>query len=523
MNWGICLIRSRLALYLVVIGLVGLLVACSSEATPATPTAAVTPAASPTASPTNTPIPLKLLNIEPVTGYIGDPFTVTGEGLTPNKEVELVWATVDGSYVNQASAESVLFHERKFVEKRVSLGSATTDAQGRFSATVTAPEDYGEVHDIYAIVDGKDAARGGFRILRTATITPTKGPVGTPITITVKGISVKSYENTMALRYDNKYTGFVTAVTTRGTAIFQIRAAGPPGQHTIQVSGASPGTPYLNLQQSPVAHVPMDFKWVFTVTEDNGPPPDSLEWPDMDHTALASEAIPRTTAGSVLAAPGASAALEPASGPILSQATLYANGLPSNTEVELFWVTARGNRLSPSGWGLYETSLLKTSPAQDGSLTASFQVPDGLGGWHVVRVAQGDKVLAEAPYFVERSLVGVTPKRVKAGEIFTVQVKGIGWTELDNGVAVTYDNAYIGYACGFNSNGDVTITLVATGGPGTHLIDLYPMIYHGGRSISQAKELWNYEIPFLTFVQDFPGLELGYALPAFRLAIEVVE
>ena len=50
------------------------------------------------------------------------------------------------------------------------LGSALVDGQGRVSAKLTAPEDFGEVHDIYAVIDGRDAARGGFRILRSATL-----------------------------------------------------------------------------------------------------------------------------------------------------------------------------------------------------------------------------------------------------------------------------------------------------------------------------------------------------------------
>ena len=66
---------------------------------------------------------------------------------------------------------------------------------------------------------------------------------------------------------------------------------------------------------------------------------------------------------------------------------------------------------------------------------------------------------------------------MKAGQPFIVELKGVGWTQLDNTVAVTYDNSYIGYACGFNSNGYVRIQLFATGEPGTHLIDLYPLLY----------------------------------------------
>ena len=35
--------------------------------------------------------------------------------------------------------------------------------------------------------------------------------------------------------------------------------------------------------------------------------------------------------------------------------------------------------------------------------------------------------------------------------MFQVHLKGVGWTQLDNTVAVTYDNGYVGYGCGFNS------------------------------------------------------------------------
>jgi hypothetical protein len=49
----------------------------------------------------------------------------------------------------------------------------------------------------------------------------------------------------------------------------------------------------------------------------------------------------------------------------------------------------------------------------------------------------------------------------------TIHLKGVGWTEYDNIYVATYDNAYMGYACGFNSRGDVVINFTATGEPGT--------------------------------------------------------
>jgi hypothetical protein len=87
---------------------------------------------------------------------------------------------------------------------------------------------------------------------------------------------------------------------------------------------------------------------------------------------------------------------------------------------------------------------------------------------------------------------------------------------VTNTLAVTHDDAATGYACGFNSNGDITIDLIATGKPGTHLINLYPAIYKGKDRVP-----WNYQTPFLTYAQEFPARFAGYRLSAYRLAIEV--
>jgi len=490
------------------------------------PAASLTPPALAQApKPNGEPALVKLLKVEPVKGFVGDSFTITGDGLTPGKKVDFFWSSVEATYITKVMADNVEYHERKYEEKRVRLGDAAVDAHGRLSVSFVAPDDFGEVHDIYAVMDGQDVARGGFRILRSAAITPTEGPVGAPITVTIKGLSWRGFEQFMALRYDNKYTGEISAVTTGGTAVFQIRAAGPAGKHIIQINNSTATAPgaYLNTQQSPqdyiYAHLDnkQEFRFVFNVTKDNGPPPDTLQWPDSDRVARLSSHVQRTTV-STKPASSSVATLNPASGPILSQTTLRATGLPPDTEVGLFFVTARGNRMGPSGWNLESVPLLNTKTKADGSLTASIQIPDDLGGWHVVKVTAPERVLIEVPYYLEQNLVAIKPQRVKVGETFTLQLKGGGWTELDNTVAVTYDNAAMGYACAFNSNGDVTINLIATGHPGTHLIDIYPAIYKGKDRVP-----WNYQTPFLTYARDFPALALGYKLPAYRLAIEIVE
>ena len=460
---------------------------------------------------------LRLIKSAPDNGPGGMPFTVTADGLPPGKTASLIWATVDGKYDTTASPENVTFNKRVFTDKRLALGTAPIGTDGTLQASFKAPEDFGEVHDLFLSVDGQDVAHGGFRVMRQVSLSPAEGPIGTPITIKVTGLGSSQYNNTIDVRYDNMPVGIITAVTTRGTTEGSIRASGASGKHVIDIDHGARSVPFLNNQQSGTANIP-DWRLWFTLTDDKTMPQASVDWPQQNVAALTSAAAPSTTADTGNATAAGNASVSPVSGPILSQVTVAAGGLQPQSEVDIVWVTARGNRTSPTGWALTDTPLGKGTTGADGTLNAGFQVPDDLGGWHVVKLVRGDSVIAQIPYFVERSLVGVTPHQVKVGDVFTVHIKGVGWTELDNGTAMTYDNAYIGFACGFASNGDVTVNLVATGAPGIHLIDLYPMVYQG----SHGEAPWGYQEPLLSYRIDTPGLPLGYRLPAFRLAIEVV-
>lgn len=505
------------------------LIGCSSKSdetakSTATPETAAGAAATATATPAGAAtsaatIPANLISLKtaPERGPGGTKFTITGQGLKPSTRLDFVWQTVDGSYKTELVNNELQYIDRQWTPRRASLGQVTTDAEGKFTGNFTAPEDFFGVHDIYALVDGTEAAKAGFAIERTFELTPREGPVGTPIKVRVTGLGSSAYTSTGAIRYDNTYMGFVSATTTHGTAEFLMRAAGPVGSHVIQFDGASHALPYLNIEQSPVASI---NKWAvpFRVTKDNGAPTNTLEWPDQTRVSAAPKQGRTTVGGSNIAAGStARATLAPAAGPIKTASKLDVTGLPPGTAVDLHWMNVTGNRVV-GGWSLVETPLGKATVSADGKISAPIAVPDTLGGWHAIRVVAGDKTLAEVPFFVERSIDSVTPQKVKAGEKFTVHVKGIGWTELDNGVAVTYDNTYVGMACGFNSNGDVTMLMVATGEPGTHLIELYPMIYDN----AHGKYPWQYNLPHLTFAQDHPSLDLGYKLPVYRLAVEVV-
>jgi hypothetical protein len=113
----------------------------------------------------------------------------------------------------------------------------------------------------------------------------------------------------------------------------------------------------------------------------------------------------------------------------------------------------------------------------------------------------------------ETSIVSMTPASGPVGTPITIHLKGVGWTEYDNIYVATYDNSYMGYACGFNTGGDVIIHMTAAGAPGPHVIDFYPGIYQGPQD--QAQQL--YRLPMLTYADDHPGNHI----PALRFMFDV--
>ena len=257
----------------------------------------------------------------------------------------------------------------------------------------------------------------------------------------------------------------------------------------------------------------------FRITKDAGAPKPSLEWPANVQPTMSD----RTTVvpASVGASSTSTAKLDSTTGPILSKVNVTAAGLTPNVPVALQWTSVVGNRVNCTGtcWNFVNQPLGSAQVGADGTLKSQITVPDGLGGWHAVQVVQNGQIKAQVSYYVKRSFVSI-PKTVKAGKPFIVEVKGVGWTQIDNTVAVTYDNSYIGYACGFNSNGYVRIQLTASGEPGTHLIDLYPLLYTQQPAYPYSQLGM---VPLLGFANDAPGLAAGYNLPAYRLAITVVK
>jgi hypothetical protein len=483
---------------------------------PSIPGAAPLPG--PVASAAKTAATMGVLSTKPDTGRAGTAMTISGANLPANKDVAVTWGTANVTWVVDARPDSVDYLGRKADKLAVVLGTAKTDANGSFTVPLKVPKDFGGIHDIYAVVDGTQVAKGGFLISRSATMTPKRGPIGTMITLTYTGLGSSLYEGGAALYYDNKYVGAVMANWTRGTAVVRFRASGPVGKHIINIGDAI-SVDYLNIPQSPIPWG-TGAAFTFKVTKDKGRPATRIDWP----VPVAPTLDARTTLEEVGAADHKTGTMTLGStaGPVLSKVDLTASGLTPNAPVNLVWSTVVGNRVNCTGtcWSFVSIPLGTATATPAGTVASTVTVPDGLGGWHVIQLMQGGKVMAQQPYFVKRSVVGLSTLKMKAGTHFTLHLKGVGWTQLDNTIAVDYDNSYVGYGCGFNSNGDVVMNMVATGGPGTHLIDMYPLLYT--QQPSYANTPYGM-VPVLTYASDFPGLALGYQLPAIRMAITVVK
>jgi hypothetical protein len=497
---------------------------------------------SPTFTVANT---LGAVNVTPVEGVEGVPVTLSGTGLPANTSVAVEWSTSSATWVADVEPDTVNYLGRANSSFNVTLATVTTDANGAYSYSFKAPADFGGLHTIYAVVNGVELAQGGFTLLRTLTVTPTRGPIGTPITITYTGMGASLYTGGASVLWDNHYTGEMMANWTRGTASIQIRAAGPVGTHFIQIGNAI-SYMYLNVAQSPIPYT-NGGTVAFHTIKDDGPPLASIEWPAKVN-ATVSQVTTLTNAG-LDPNSKAVATLTKSQGPVDTADTLNVTGLPTSGTQQLVWSTVVGNRVNCNStcWA-FNSVPLGSATVTNGDLSANITIPDGLGGWHVVQVMNGSTIEAQVPFYVAESIFPVKEANGKysaglasandttaglatgqaglgghvfrQGQEFTISIKGVGWTQLDNTLGVDYDNSYMGYGCGFNSNGYMVIHLRATGGVGTHLIDLYPMLY----SLSPSFASTPYGmVPVLSYARDYPGLALGYHVPAIRFAITVIK
>src|ERR1700737_2365788 len=170
------------------------------------------------------------LIVAPEHGPTGTPLTVAAEGLPPGEEFQLVWRTVDGAW-KVTDAE---YRGREYRAVAYEIAKLKTDQTGRLNAQFVAPEDFGFMHDIVLQQGGRLFTQTGFSIDMTVEISPKSGPVGTPITVEAKGIGWGSLVNSGAALHQNNFTGWISSVTTHGSARFTIPATGGPGVHLLE-------------------------------------------------------------------------------------------------------------------------------------------------------------------------------------------------------------------------------------------------------------------------------------------------
>jgi hypothetical protein len=454
------------------------------------------------------------LKVTPEHGPVGTPVTITGEGFPAGQNYQLVWSTVKGSWKTTIAE----YLGREYTPINYQIATVKSDGAGRVTARFDAPEDFGFGHDILLQQGSRLLTKTAFSIDMTFKLLADNVPVGTPIPIEVLGIGWRELEGSWVMLYDNRFNGWISAVTTSGTARFTVPAVGRPGRHVIEVVHSDFTFPYRNMQQSPAPDRPQ-FKVGFTITPGPAvlPPPPSQQAQKQVHR------LPPQ--GELVATPTFSGVDQPV--------VVKGSGFEPGKRVALNWNTVTGNRISGgqvldsvasrmaagngdrtggSGWEERSRAIAEAMADSAGDVEFHFKAPDDLGGQHGLWADAGGGKRKTGIFWIAPTALPLDVARGPVETTFKIHLKGVGWSESANIYTVVYDNGHSGYACGFNSQGDIEIFMQATGDPGWHFIDLYPAIYKG----KETRPV-NYRLPQLTADQDHPGEDL----PIFRFAFEV--
>lgn len=464
--------------------------ASADTATPATSTVTTNLSNSPYAVLGTVSTQPALLTLNPNNSLVGHQVSWSASGLPANTSLRLVWETYTGQWQTQAEH----FIGAQYTPGNTTLLQVTTDANGNVSGTFRAPSGFGDTHMVGLVDSAGDVVAAGTLILSpVATIVGSSVAEGLFFHIHVDGVGVGGYTSVYEVLYDNRLLGNVSAVTTSGQADFTVRAEGGVGSHTIQLVVGGVEGPYLNAAQSPFKYRP---NYSFTVNVTPGQP------------TTVSDALPQAKPS-----PGNHLTASISSGIVGDKFTLSGESLTPNHPYQIVWNTMAGSRVSGSGYNTEQIQLGTVTTDASGNFSKSLTVPDDLGGpAHTIQLLDGATVAGDTSFRIYPSLISA-PKTVTVGQQFTVNLHGVGWTEYDNTYAVNYDNSTIGYVCGFNSHGDVTIQLQATGAPGLHYVDLYPSVYKGQQTLPYL-----FGIPLLTYAKDHPGDDL----PAIHVVVNVV-
>ena len=188
-----------------------------------------------------------------------------------------------------------------------------------------------------------------------------------------------------------------------------------------------------------------------------------------------------------------------------SSVTVTGAGFAPGALLPITWSTRQGSNIL--GYHLVNLPLRNVTAGADGGFSFTMNAPSDLGGLHFISAGNLTRN-SNGTLFLQRT-ASISSDQGPAGTQIVITLLGVGWNYNTNIVAIDYDNSYIGYACGFNSQGNVTVTVTASGQPGLHTIDIYPSIWWG-TSTPAAQLTAEYRYPLLT-PQDHPAL-----MPSFH-------
>jgi hypothetical protein len=485
--------------------LFSVLAACSSDDTETGKTEEESETTESSANAEQETIVLNNIELSVPDAYIGETVEFKADELQPNQDYQIKWNEFDGYY----DIEGIYtFVGPKYDSEDIVLVEGKSNEEGIWEGSFEVPEGFGGDHTVYVTQGDTKIGQTAFFVKPTFKMEPESGPIGTEITITAEGLGYNTYKSMWQLTYDNKYTGAITGISTNGKTVAKIRATGHVGDHHVSIRSGYLGSPYINHEDSPHAKWPApDFK--FTVT-DEAPITDTYV-----------EAAPEGADGGVEMPAlenkdGVDVSLEKEEGIVGEANSLTATGLPENEEIDIIWSTMVGSRVSGNGFAEEIEKLATVTTDAEGNLTFDFDIPDDLGGIpHRIDLVAGEEVYGQEYLRILPSIVSVEPQSGPVGTPIRITIKGGGWTEFDNAYYMTYDNAYMGYMCSFNSQGTLEFTTIATGELGMHYMDFYPGVYWQQEKNPLDMTL----IPQLTYGVDHPGS----GMPAIRIAFEITE
>ncbi|PSR23913.1 MAG: hypothetical protein C7B45_01105 [Sulfobacillus acidophilus] len=420
---------------------------------------------------------------------VGETEQLIARGLPPSTAVSLVWQTVQGRW----KVDGPTFIGAKYRYGTATLGHGVSGSHGSLRLRFSIPQGFGGTHLLgLQVASGTLAAEGSVTVVPSVTLRSSQVPQGGFFQFTMTGVGYQPYFALFPVTYDNHLTGNVTAVSTRGTAHFAVRAEGV-GLHEISVNNGVMGGPYLNEQQSPFPYMPT-FSFPVTVL------------PETPHNTT--DKLP-----TLQPAPVGKFVANPASGVVGSTFTLTGHGLKSHQHYQVTWWTVKGSHVSGQGYATEAIPFGLVTPNAHGAFKVIDTVPSDLGGPpHRITLSLGQHVIAATTFRIFPKVETVAPDPAPQGSLVTITILGGGWTDYDNIYSVDYDNSFVGFGCAFNSQGNLQIQLRATGKPGLHFIDIYPSVWKGTQSLPNY-----YLVPQLTYNADHPG----DWLPAFHVVLRV--